>query len=1513
MVNIGVTYNYYAVYSRVITFYSGLAEATKDGEETQYYNSSGIIKTIDSYTPVTITGWTKLGYRGDTTADDETYSYGTTTSIKPAVDELIHTDSTLNNKLWAVYKRTLQFYTSSIDTILNDTIQTVSLNTDPSTREQYYNSHGTVGTVKSYDPTELTGWTTLGWRNDTTASSKEYDKGTTTDISPAVNESNKLYSVYSKGVTAYSGIDGAFVTHTGTLYYNSYDVASTLILPSESSAGSFDKKMTAVSNWTFTGWSAGSLNETTNNWELSREPNSLLFNSSLPIRVYAQYSRTIEFKSGLDGEKSHTSATQTYQSKGDVSEIDLPTSSNTGSITNWTKVGWRYDTTPAAAFCRYVVLNSTTCSPPVTSGNILYAVYSRDVTFKSGSNGSTTHSPARTQYYNSANVDGVSNDGDNVSAIDVFTATSISNWEHLGWSSSSSATVAEYPTTPTTTSISPYATTGNTMYAVYSRGQSVMFYSGLDGSKELEVEGEVIYASGSSIPTHITLNVPTAEETSDITNWREMGYRSDATATSQQKSFGGTITVEFGGSYSYYAVYARYLEFVSGVDEGTVHTPKRVQYYNSANTDSAKTGENVSGVTTFTAMGISSTDENDNTSGWYYIGWRDDVTPDNYEYTGSTISPLANADFTTCSVSSTIVTCRLYAVYDRTMSFMTGLNTEEEGATEKDARTQYYNSYDEDSTLIGENVDQVSTFTPTKISDCWIHIGWNDDSATLSAEYPVDNVGPYATSGNILYAVYERTIVFKSGINGATTHSPERKQYYNSGKAATQVSPIDTFTPNSITGWTPLGWRGDTSASGQEYASATSITPDANKNLNCDSSTKKCTIYAVYDKDGTAVFYHGENKVGHTDVPWTAYYNSNATSLPTSVKVTSPTKAQNTDITGWTELGYRNENDTSSGAATIGFANSNTTVTIGGDDNFYAVYSNTYTVNFWHGINKAGNAGDSAFKNQTVYYNTATASVPTTVEITTPAKTALTDIGNGWDAQGYATTTSSFTVSKGFGVKVYPSIGITTDYYAVYKRSLTFKSGYKGSVTTHTPTRDQYYNSGGAASNVSSVNTFTAASLPCTTWVHDGWQDSNDVEYYEAVSSISPPANAGSTILAYYEAEPVVWFYHGEDGVSTSTYIPVDSTLVSYTTNTTTDPAATTTVKTPSKESITDIGSGWNKLGFRTDDSSSAATVGFGVDTSIILSNTLFEFFAIYDVTETAKLYHGENGDSDTTCTTDNDSKCRLLSADTVYYNSRNESPTSVANIQMPGYDSLIDIESMYPIGYRTDTQNTSQQYVEGNFVPVEIGSDTKFYTIYYASSGMYIWDGVNDAWDSAKIGEVYYNSSTNTAPTTIDINVPTEDETQNITSWNKKDNGYYCDANMQDNDFGAAVPVPINNTTNCYAFYTRNVETWFYVGLEPSSPQVHYFETKYYSSDAVLPTTAQINLLTEGNVVGGTITNWKMIGWRDDSGVGNKEYNFGQSVTARLDIINAYYAAYERKLKFVSGENKPYISYYKN
>ena len=281
--------------------------------------------------------------------------------------------------LYAIWYRNIKFYSG------NNKGTTTTI-------KQYYdgtNSKGAnITTATATNCTNISGWTELGWRDDTTAGAKEYNFNTS--ISPSVTS---YYAVYSRSVTFYHGYNKAGSTSV-TQYYNSSNVYSCTTPAST--------VCTSINYWTPIGWR----DDTTAIVELFGFNQAITNSSNI---FYAIYNRTINFYyfEGATSTTRKNSGRIQYLNSGNTtvsSVVSYPLYTN--QTYGWSPLGWRTDTNASTASTSQTGTTTVNFSPAYNiSPPAYYAVYSRSIAFAYNANGGGTapSNTTGTQYYNADN------------------------------------------------------------------------------------------------------------------------------------------------------------------------------------------------------------------------------------------------------------------------------------------------------------------------------------------------------------------------------------------------------------------------------------------------------------------------------------------------------------------------------------------------------------------------------------------------------------------------------------------------------------------------------------------------------------------------------------------------------------------------------------------------------------------------------------------------------------------------------------------------------------------------------------------------------------------------------------------------------------------------------------------------------------------------------------------------------------------------------------------------------
>ena len=1009
-----------------LTYKSGINSATSSTSSTYYYYNGATSVSITTGAPASITNWSALGWRDDKAADAKEYSSNTATNFSQSTT------------LYGVYSRsyTANFYSGASKA----TTTTVTSST------AYYNSSEastpttvSITTASAANSTDISNWTELGWRDDTTADAKEYSYGSSVTVAFGTD----FYGVYSRTLTiSYNGnssTGGSTSNTTKTVYLNS------------NSATTSSQTVTLASNgftrtgYTFSKWAAGSASGTEYSAGASYTAGVAYNASTFGTTMYAKWSANtyaIEYYT-YDGASKLGTSNHTY-----AAAKALTTMSSLGGSAPSSKVSFYGWATSANSTTRAYSDGESVTSLTSTSGGTvkLYAIWRSSgvtLTYKSGINSATSSTSSTYYYYNGATS----------VAITTGAPASVTNWSALGWRDDTTAGVKEYSSN-TATNFSQ----STTLYGVYSRSYTANFYSGASKATTTKVTSSTAYynSSQSATPTTVSITTVSATNSTDISNWTELGWRDDTTADAKEYSYGASVTVAFGTNF--YGVYSRTLTVSyngnSSTGGSTSNTTKTV-YLNSNSTTTS------SQAVTLASNGFTRT-------GYTFSKWAAGSASGTEYSAGASYTPGVAYNASTFGTT-------MYAKW--TANTYTVEYYTYDGATKLGNSTHTY--------AAAKALTTMSSLGGTAPSSKVSFYGWATSANSTTRAYSDGEsvTSLTSTSGGTVkvYAIWRSsgvTLTYKSGINSATSSTSETYYYFN---AATSVA-IKTATPASITNWTALGWRDDTTAGAKEYSSNTSS--------NFSQST---TLYGVYSRSYTANFYSGASKATTTTVTSsTAYYNSSQSATPTTVSITTASAANSTDISNWTELGWRD--DTTADAKEYSYGSS---VTVAFGTDFYGVYSRTLTISY-NGNSSTG--GSTSNTTKTVYLNSNSA--------TTSSQT-VTLASNGFTRTGY--TFSKWAAGSASGTEY--SAGASYTAGVAYNASTFGTTMYaKWSANTYAI---EYYTYDGASKLGTSNHTYAAAKALTTMSSLGGSAPSSKVSFYGWATS------ANSTTRAYSDGESV--------------------------------------------------------------------------------------------------------------------------------------------------------------------------------------------------------------------------------------------------------------------------------------------------------------------------------------------------------------------------------------------------------
>lgn len=186
------------------------------------------------------------------------------------------------------------------------------------------------------------GWTFVGWREDTAASSEVLSSKVMGD------EPITLYAVFRQTVTVtYYNASTTKQTTTGYRYYNN----------GNNTYPSFKLYQTAISGWTARGWSTG----TAGNAGVTYN-NATAFTRTSSVTLYGMYQQTITLSYNGNGSTSGSTAAQTgiryYNSNGNVENPSFVLRANGFARAGWNFTHWLLNYATACAVGETVTLEA---------------------------------------------------------------------------------------------------------------------------------------------------------------------------------------------------------------------------------------------------------------------------------------------------------------------------------------------------------------------------------------------------------------------------------------------------------------------------------------------------------------------------------------------------------------------------------------------------------------------------------------------------------------------------------------------------------------------------------------------------------------------------------------------------------------------------------------------------------------------------------------------------------------------------------------------------------------------------------------------------------------------------------------------------------------------------------------------------------------------------------------------------------------------------------------------------
>ena len=1121
----------------------------------------------------------------------------------------------------------------------------------------------------------------------------------------------------------------------------------------------------------------------------------------------------------------------------------------------WTFAGWSttQDGTEVSTVNSVLLTDGASVKNLTTTANgtvKLYAVFKRNIVFKSGANAGTTNATIE-QKYNPYKTDKLT------SVKSPSALTAISGWiatgTGAGYRNNSTAGAA---TLALNTSVTPaYNETELTYYGTYTKVINV--YSGASKATNNK-QTQYLNANGNKVSS-ISLAVPTA-----IDGWTVLGYRDDTTAGDKETAV-TTSAVNVTPAYStsainYYAVYNRTLTitYAKNGGTGTVGDTTKVIYLNTNNTTTSSQEVTLSNTIytpptgyTFSKWTIGSTDYDKNTefnpnlaynavvADWTITAtakWTANPYEITYDYNVGTYTYPTNGYMDTDYIVNWDEDFRIDSVVNIPTTgqrYLIAGNYATTSSTSKDLGLEI-NANNKLRVWINGAQRGVSTETVSAGTDITISFTWDASTKTYTLTSTGTNsnasvTGTYSVTGSASKTLRQGT---KDHRNGAAVYKPFTTKKLSITKEHIYDTALSDLPEEATNiGYTLKGWY-TTATNGTKITTSTK-TPAGNTTYYAQWTRNDITI--TLNKDGNA--YTGSG------MKVTLYNGTTATSYAETIS--SGNTATFTAVPTGTYNIYAGKDSNHKTALVDSEVDVTATNEVSVTINYY-----TLTVGLSHTTVKVNDTDVS--NNGTVIVlggtTTANSNYAHTVEATANTGYSFSKWTKNSGTVTFGSTTTASTTAKVSAESKITATGVANTYTVEY---------YQGNNSTTAGSTKFATTSSHTYDTAKALTTYeTLGGTAPSGWTFAGWSTTQDGTEVSTVNSVlltdgasvkNLTTTANGTVKLYAVFKRNIVFKSGANAGTTNATI--EQKYNPYKTD------KLTSVKSPS--ALTAI-SGWiatgTGAGYRNNSTAGAATLALNTSVTPAYNETELTYYGTY--TKVINVYSGASKAT-------NNKQTQYLNA--------NGNKVSSISLAVP-----TAIDGWTVLGYRDDTtagdKETAVTTSAVNVTPAYSTSAINYYAVYnrtltitYAKNG-----GTGTVGDTTKV--IYLNTNNTTTSSqevTLSNTIYTPPTGYTFSKWTIGSTDY--DKNTEFN------PNLAYNTANwtitATAKWTANTYTVSFNSNSGTGGQSANVTATYDSAMPTISTTAP------------TKTGYTFMGWYDNENYtasGAKQYYTASGASAR-------------------------------